>query len=309
MKTIFLHIGTHKTGTTSLQLFLDRCASALGAQGILYPRSGRSERIWWAHHALVEGVATTATASARNVWQEVKDEIGKWEGDEVIVSSEDFCLCDDNEMETVIGHFEGHRVVVIVYVRRPVDFALSLYKQHLMSNGHRSLHDYLGDVAERCDYHAIIRRWEACEGVQAVQVRVFDRVRTNPGKEVDFIHQIGGELDALRGCLRNPVNVSPSDAVLRTVRAVNRSASRLHGPNRPHRIVSGVARRVRKAIYKKHVAGRLLTAALRPWYRTDSIAREAGESHWRAGREKLEDPHRRFLEAYIDPKDRLYLTL
>src|SRR5438045_23824 len=40
MKTVcFLHIGTEKTGTTSIQNFLSKNRSRLEQQGILYPRS------------------------------------------------------------------------------------------------------------------------------------------------------------------------------------------------------------------------------------------------------------------------------
>ena len=39
-KTIFVHIGTHKTGTTSIQSFMRRYARQLSQSGILVPRSG-----------------------------------------------------------------------------------------------------------------------------------------------------------------------------------------------------------------------------------------------------------------------------
>lgn len=39
MKTFTLHIGTEKTGTTTLQSFLSKNRDALSKQGIIYPKS------------------------------------------------------------------------------------------------------------------------------------------------------------------------------------------------------------------------------------------------------------------------------
>jgi hypothetical protein len=47
--TVFIHAGTHKTGTTALQRFLGANERALLESGLHYPRQGRVE---WGHHNL-----------------------------------------------------------------------------------------------------------------------------------------------------------------------------------------------------------------------------------------------------------------
>ena len=43
-KTLFLHIGHYKTGTTALQIFLERNAKLLAASGFEYPN-------FWTHNS------------------------------------------------------------------------------------------------------------------------------------------------------------------------------------------------------------------------------------------------------------------
>src|SRR5262249_3476238 len=53
MRTCYLHIGTHKTGTTSIQVALDGARDALKRRGVLYPQAGRADdRAAPGHHKL-----------------------------------------------------------------------------------------------------------------------------------------------------------------------------------------------------------------------------------------------------------------
>ncbi len=55
MKTVYLHIGTHRTGSTSIQRFMANAEEALAEQGIIYPKTGRPDTDWtnqYGHHEL-----------------------------------------------------------------------------------------------------------------------------------------------------------------------------------------------------------------------------------------------------------------
>ncbi len=309
MKTVFLHIGTHKTGSTSLQFFLHRADAALRERGVLYPRAGRSERLWFAHHALAWEVLKTAEAPKEDVWRALKAEIEAWTGEKVVLSCEDFSLCDDAQAGEVVGMFEDFRVEMVVYLRKPTDYALSAYKQHLASNGHRSLAEHLRDFAERCDYLSLVRRWEACAGVDAVRVRLYDRARRAAGVEADFAEMIGVDFEPLTPFVGAPVNVSHADDVLRTIRAVNRTARNVEKYAKSRRIVAGIARRMRRSVYKNHYAGRALVAAMRPWFGPDALQGEVDAHEWKRWRDGVRERHRAFLEAYVKPENRRYLKL
>ena len=55
MKTVYLHIGTHRTGSTSIQRFLANVEEALAKRGVIYPKTGRPDTDWsnrYGHHLL-----------------------------------------------------------------------------------------------------------------------------------------------------------------------------------------------------------------------------------------------------------------
>lgn len=57
IRTCFVHIGTHKTGTTSLQVALNRHCTELDGQYYLYPRTGRPTMAPDGHHNIAWEIA------------------------------------------------------------------------------------------------------------------------------------------------------------------------------------------------------------------------------------------------------------
>jgi hypothetical protein len=49
-RVCYIHVGTHKTGTTSIQAFLGANEAQLAASGVLLPRSGRPDPAFGSHH-------------------------------------------------------------------------------------------------------------------------------------------------------------------------------------------------------------------------------------------------------------------
>src|SRR5687768_11764911 len=86
MKTIFLHIGSTKTGTTALQSFFSLNEARLKTAGIGYPRTGRSGV---AHHKLAEVILGRKTAR-RPVYRELREEIEAAPEQTFVLSSEVF---------------------------------------------------------------------------------------------------------------------------------------------------------------------------------------------------------------------------
>jgi hypothetical protein len=73
-RVCFVHVGTHKTGSTALQMFLDEHAGELDRAGFYYARSGRGvDGLHFVHKGLAadmrrfEGTDGTVTAVARDI--------------------------------------------------------------------------------------------------------------------------------------------------------------------------------------------------------------------------------------------------
>ena len=134
MRRCFLHIGTHKTGTTSIQHLLSRSSSALAEKGYFYPQSGRLEELP-GHHNLAWEISGDPrfrknAGTSDDLLREVKDKSAH-----IILSSEDFGASLDHEarFSAFLSSVElsGFSVTIIVYLRNQVDFLPRVYLTHL----------------------------------------------------------------------------------------------------------------------------------------------------------------------------------
>lgn len=141
MKTI-VHIGSHKTGSTSIQHFLAKNAAALASAGIHLPTFGegarrKSDNLPLARWLRDDGPQPDLSALRPPEGQDARA---------AIISSENFYMCH------APSDFERARSVlpadarILCYLREPSDHILSLYKQGVKSPTkaeHRDLKTFL----------------------------------------------------------------------------------------------------------------------------------------------------------------------
>lgn len=87
-RTIFVHIGTHKTGSTSIQHFLTHHADELAREGISFPAAGRF--LFGHHHVAWELGHDPRLQGHTGHVQRLLEELRDGSPDVAIVSSEDF---------------------------------------------------------------------------------------------------------------------------------------------------------------------------------------------------------------------------
>ncbi len=130
MRRCFVHIGTHKTATTSIQHLLDRNSSALLQRGYFYPQAGRPEGLPGQHNLAWEISGDhrfqDAYGTIGDLSREVKDRC-----EDIILSSEDFGCSLYNRsgfLEFVsVLQSSGFLVTLILYVRNQVDYLPRIY--------------------------------------------------------------------------------------------------------------------------------------------------------------------------------------
>jgi hypothetical protein len=132
MRQCFIHIGTHRTATTSLQTSLSSAASVLRSHNYLYPLSGRPPETPDGHHNIAWELS--GDRRFRSEYGSISDlmaEIHDFPGD-VILSSEDFeCSVFSEERFRWFVHVLQRNdlaVHIIVYLRNQIDYAESLYR-------------------------------------------------------------------------------------------------------------------------------------------------------------------------------------
>ncbi len=185
--TLLLHIGTHKTGTSSLQTMVARNPEHFSAQGLYYPAAGRFED---GHHNLAwELTGDDRFRQEAGGLTDLCDELDRERPRVALVSSEDFeCLYGRTNRLTALRQAiedRGYGVYVVVTLREPAEYILSLYAE-LRSHGlAQDLDTFVATaVQQRCvlyrdwdiplDYSQLIDGFAAAFGPEALRVLAYD---------------------------------------------------------------------------------------------------------------------------------------
>ena len=305
MKTIYLHIGTHKTGSTSIQRFLARADKALAERGILYPEVGRPETDWsdqYGQHRLYWALVGKRGVESDQVWHDLMEEIDAFSGHSVVLSAEGFDGIGKGDIWRVLNHVSPHPVRVVVYLRSPLQYLKSAFNQRVkMGTYRRPFIRFVEERAPDCNYRDLVGRWDRFDGIEAVDIRLFDKVKRTPGLEASFADAIGIGFEELQSFSGPPINSSPSDKLTQIARWINQFGSL----GSEGRTLERVAGRARNNVLGRRWPGRWLVRALRPFVRS-SLATDRAAARLQ---DKIGDSHRRFLKTYIPPEDRAYLQL
>jgi hypothetical protein len=193
-RTLYLHIGVHRTATTSIQRFLRVNTQALALRGILNP-DGLSR-----HHALAGRILrgeAKAVASELTAQAEASEAATGRPVRAIVLSDEDICTRTDMaRMARLSDHFE---VRVILVIRRQDLWLESWYRQNVKWQwnpdlAHLTFAEFL--VRRRSffwiDYDATVARLERLFGAAAVEVMVFETAWMPEGPVAAFARALGG---------------------------------------------------------------------------------------------------------------------
>ena len=140
---IYVHIGTHKTGTKSIQWFLTEHAEQLALEGLLGPKAGTMKQIPGHHRLgrdLVPGPCPdNVVEDGEGMLEALLAELRTSTAHTAVISSERFHhLLDAPEnlraMEEVLRK-EGHTLEYLMFARKADGFAKSLYWQLSVRSG------------------------------------------------------------------------------------------------------------------------------------------------------------------------------
>ena len=219
MTTLYLHIGTHRTATSSIQAFMLANWEALLARGIFHPL-----RI--ARHSALFNAIFAGRRSVKEVSLDLRSRAGKHPHDihSIVLSDEDVCMRSDL---SVLAEFREHFDVKVIFALRRQDLWLeSWYLQNIKWQWDKALsHLTLAQFMDRAEdfhwahYDRLLTQLEALFGQDNVLTYVFEKGQMPDGPVAAFCDRIG--LTDLTGLTPAPhVNSSHSPGIAEFVRCL-----------------------------------------------------------------------------------------
>ena len=204
---LFLHIGTHKTGTTSIQRFCAANREALADAGLLYPSFGLGGYPGhYAHHRLAHATAgkddIMDVSHVKHFLGVVRDKMDPAQS--VLISAEPYYrhrvrndegVNSISDYVTLVGEtYEDFDVTVVVMLRRQDLMLEALYAEHVMATAYtdtiatfRKTHGHL------LDYRGRLHDWADVFGRENIWVRAFEPSLTGQRIEREFLEWLGIE--------------------------------------------------------------------------------------------------------------------
>lgn len=185
---IFVHVGTQKTGSTSIQAFLSTQQKELYKRGINFVKAGRNRD---AHNKIA---ITEKRGDVAPILHEVLQEIERHDGFINVLSSEMFFR--HSLSQALDQHWPQQikdRVRPIAYIRRQDKFLEAMYKQALKNGRFKgSPEEFIIRKGDSIFYSSVLDRFAEVFGKNAMIVRPFEPANFPDGNIVsDFASHIG----------------------------------------------------------------------------------------------------------------------
>lgn len=199
-RSVILHVGRHKSGTTAIQRTLVLLQEQLAQNGIRYSNCGRS-KFGFANHLL----ALACCANDRDQLEQYKLQLSTElrSADRLVISSEGFQNLKNPEVLFNLFPTDT-KVHVVIYLRDVIDYLSSSFAQHVQSSNVTS--NFAGyAMKKRFDYRKFVLNWMKLS--DSTTVRFYNSRHLIDGDVVsDFFSMLGLQVaPPKRGCKRaNP---------------------------------------------------------------------------------------------------------
>lgn len=217
MKTLYLHIGTQKTGTTSIQGFCKDNGQVLESKGYCYPifpytypRVSNDRNAHFLMGRILDADGNRMTEKEKRIYQEGMNTI-----QDLFLKYDNVILSDEHIWQTTFrerpdfweqikqeGENYGFQVKIIVYLRRQDEFIGSLWNQVVKiairpERCQQTFDEYIDKLPgiSQLDYYQKLESISNVLGMENVIVRVFEKSRFYCGSiYADFLKTINLDL-------------------------------------------------------------------------------------------------------------------
>lgn len=181
MQKVFIHIGTHKTGTTSIQSFLSNNRNYLLENGFFYPKSGSVKKdISGGQHQLSFSIRKTAKSYNEKCWDDFTSEINNYPDNIIIISSEDFGNMNSQQIKQLRSLLLEHEVFIILYLRNYYKYMRAVYSEVIKNRKViLTYKEFIDKNQDKLDYNSLIKAWAYVFGEDNIIIRIYDKILAN----------------------------------------------------------------------------------------------------------------------------------
>lgn len=320
IKTIFLHIGGHKTGTTSIQKSMKQAAELLASNGYLYPLFKLNDYVL-SNHSIPFFSLFTANPESYHInisegftskekieslhgeyKKQLQDQLENFKGDKMVISGEDISVLDDDGVENLKRYLlevtdSSVEIKIILFCRNPITYARSHIQQSI--KGGATLEDQIDNYALFSRTHYTTRvtsflKFFPRESIQVVKYE--DSLRHQNGPLGAFLEIIGLDQQAASLCKSQRFNESASYEAVTLMSAINRKL-----PKFENNLLN-----VKREGYKQELILKISGAkfTLRPEFNQKIWEEARNDVHWLC--EYFSLPHYEFEAEGVVERDELW---
>ncbi len=212
-KKIYIHIGTPKTGTTSLQKFLTNNAKQLENHSIYYPLLGRSYNKMSAYKEQSDLCINGGILNREKELHKLLESFDQSRFSILLLSEEClFLQTKENNFqnnEAIWNLLKKYEIKIIVYFRVSVEYLTSLWQEVIKQGTQKSLHEFLHtsqynenlinfyDLADKVGIpNVIVKTYEKCRWKDSNIIKDFMSI-FNINLDKDFLLDTSWQNDSL----------------------------------------------------------------------------------------------------------------
>ncbi len=194
MTEIILHIGGNKTGSSSIQRFIQRNAEKLRDLNFLIPdrELGLSEKITGEHVFALQNYIGGGVASANSLKQKLDEllESRARDSQKLLLSAENMGTAQAAKVfKTALS---DRRVQVIFYIRRQDELIESSWQQWYSKINQDYDAWLLEAIRTLGHWEETLNQWEECVGQENIHLEVFEKSKFPKGNVIrDFVRKLG----------------------------------------------------------------------------------------------------------------------
>ena len=173
---IILHIGTHKTGTTSIQYFCMDNRTFLAEHGIHWPEE-KLPKNSDQHSQLSQYIIDGEQEKFKQYIQRAVAGAKKDGQTTLFLSGEGFCRLTTEQVMALSRILSNHEVIILIGFRNIYDYVRSALTQRFeRAENLESLQNIIKSYTKSLKYTATINRWEKAFGVKNITVFSYDQI-------------------------------------------------------------------------------------------------------------------------------------